>query len=118
MNFNYWTGGIQKSCKSQWAWCSGTRPYPLPENLKWVFNQPDNKNGSEDCLHMRFFQNNTGIALSDRDCGDKFVIACEVRIIMPFILQYTVKVLFHRVNQNCRLATSHRALLMVVARKM
>jgi len=51
---------------------------PLTENLTWAFNQPDNKNGADDCLQMRLMQNNTGIALLDRNCSDKFVIACEV----------------------------------------
>jgi len=79
-NFNYWTGGSQLACKGEWAWCSGSAASPIADGLTWAFNQPDNKLGADDCLHMRLFQNNTGIALSDRNCSDKFVIACEVDI--------------------------------------
>jgi hypothetical protein len=80
-NLNYWTGATQKGCKGQWAWCSGLSTSPLPENLTWGFNQPDNKAGGDDCIHMRLMQNTTGISLFDRNCSDKFVIACEVNII-------------------------------------
>jgi hypothetical protein len=41
-------------------------------------NQPDNKAGGDDCIQMRLLQNATGIALYDRNCSDKFVVACEV----------------------------------------
>jgi len=79
-NFNYWTGATQKGCKGQWGWCSGSEILPLPDNLTWAFNQPDNRNGADDCLQMRLFQNKSGIALYDRNCSDKFVIACEVHL--------------------------------------
>jgi Lectin C-type domain len=78
-NFNYWTGATQKDCKGQWTWCSGSSAVALPENLTWGFNQPDNKAGGDDCIQMRLMQNATGIALFDRNCTDKFVIACEVK---------------------------------------
>jgi len=77
-NLNYWTGGSQSGCKGEWAWCSGSEVADLPDNLTWAFNQPDNKAGADDCLQMRLFQNKSGIALADRNCADKFVIACEV----------------------------------------
>ena len=79
-NFNYWTGATQKGCKGQWAWCSGLSKSPLPDNLTWGFNQPDNKAGGDNCIQMRLMQNKTGISLFDRNCSDKFVIACEVNI--------------------------------------
>jgi Lectin C-type domain len=77
-NFNYWTSATQKGSKGQWAWCTGQTTALLPDNLTWAFNQPDNKAGGEDCIQMRLTQNATGIALSDRNCTNKFVIACEV----------------------------------------
>jgi hypothetical protein len=77
-NLNYWTGATQKGCKGQWAWCSGLSTSPLPDNLTWAFNQPDNKAGGDDCMQMRLMQNTTGISLFDRNCSDKFVFACEV----------------------------------------
>jgi hypothetical protein len=51
---------------------------PLTDNLTWAFNQPDNKAGGDDCIQIRIMQNATGIALYDRNCSDKYVIACEV----------------------------------------
>jgi Lectin C-type domain len=77
-NFNYWTGATQRGCKGQWAWCTGLSIAPLPDNLTWGFNQPDNRAGGDDCIQMRLMQNSTGVALFDRNCSDKFVIACEV----------------------------------------
>jgi hypothetical protein len=77
-NFNYWTSATSRGSKGQWNWCTGTSSLPLTSNLTWAFNQPDNKGGVEECLHMRLMQNSTGVALSDRNCSDKFVIACEV----------------------------------------
>jgi len=82
---NFWTGGSQLACKGEWAWCSGSAASPIADNLTWAFNQPDNKLGADDCLHMRIFQNKTGIALSDRNCSDKFVIACEVEFLFKNI---------------------------------
>jgi hypothetical protein len=66
------------NCKGQWSWCSGVEASPIVENLTWSFGQPDNKNGGDNCLQMRLFQNATGIALSDRNCSDRYVFACEV----------------------------------------
>jgi Lectin C-type domain len=78
-NLNYWTGGTQRSCKGQWSWCAGADSVAFQDNLTWAFNQPDNRAGADDCMHMRFPQNSSAaIVLSDRNCSDKYVIACEV----------------------------------------
>jgi len=77
-NFNYWTGGTQRSCKGQWSWCAGAESVPFPVNLTWAYNQPDNRAGADDCVHMRILQNATGIVLLDKNCSDKYVVACEV----------------------------------------
>jgi hypothetical protein len=77
-NLNYWTGGTQRGSKGNWGWCSGTGVKPLPHNLTWGLDQPDNKALNDDCLQMRLTANKTGIHLWDRNCSSKFVIACEV----------------------------------------
>jgi Lectin C-type domain len=78
-NLNYWTGGTQRSCKGQWSWCAGADSVAFQDNLTWALNQPDNRAGADDCMHMRFPQNaSAGIVLADRNCSDKYVIACEV----------------------------------------
>jgi len=51
---------------------------PLLDDLTWAMSQPDNKAGEDDCLHMKLVDN-SGIAISDRNCSDKYVIACEVK---------------------------------------
>jgi hypothetical protein len=51
----------------------------LPRQLlTWAFNQPDNRAGGDDCVHMRFLQNTTGLVLADKNCSDKYIVACEV----------------------------------------
>jgi len=76
-NLNYWTGGIQ-GCKGLWGWCAGSKFLPLSASLKWAAQQPEYKKGNENCLHMRIYSNQTGAVLSDRQCKDRYVFACEV----------------------------------------
>jgi hypothetical protein len=75
---NYWTGGTQRSCKGQWSWCAGADSVAFPDNLPWASKQPDNRAGADDCVNMRLLLNATGIVLADKNCSDKYVIACEV----------------------------------------
>jgi Lectin C-type domain len=86
-NFNYWTGGTQQGCKGQWKWCGAVDP-TIKTSLQWAPNQPDNKGGNESCLHLRIFNNATyfGVKLTDRNCTDKYVYACQVNIKRIFSL--------------------------------
>jgi Lectin C-type domain len=78
-NLNYWTGGTQQGSQGQWSWCGKQTVVSLSNDLKWEPGQPDNKGGSEDCLHLRFVLcNETGAIISDRNCADKYIYACEV----------------------------------------
>jgi len=76
-NWNYWTGGLQ-GCRGLWGWCDGSTFIPLPENLTWAPNQPEIKNETENCLHMRIHKNDSSTALSDRACTDRYIYACKV----------------------------------------
>jgi hypothetical protein len=77
-NLNYWTGGLQGS-RGAWGLCDGANFIPIPENLTWAPNQPDNMlNEKENCLHMRIHKNESSTALSDRACTDKYIYACKV----------------------------------------
>jgi len=76
-NLNYWTGGKQGS-KGTWGWCAGAQSQPFTANLSWAPNQPEYAKDNENCLHMRVFQNKSGLLLNDRDCKDKYIYACKV----------------------------------------
>jgi len=79
-NLNYWTGGVQ-GCKGFWGWCSGSELQPFTSNLSWGMGQPEHKKEKENCLHLRVTQNSSGVLLSDRECKDKYIFACEAKIV-------------------------------------
>jgi len=76
-NFNYWTAGTQRGCRGQWRWCwSGSKT--MKSEIAWAPGQPDNLKGNESCLHMRFYTNGMGLRITDRNCTDKYIFACQV----------------------------------------
>jgi hypothetical protein len=72
-NSNYWTDGIKKD--SAWHWSVAN--LTVPSTLQWDVSQPDNKNGNEDCLHVKLFPG-VGVKLTDRSCSHKYIYACQV----------------------------------------
>jgi Lectin C-type domain len=90
-NFNYWTGGTQKDCRGSWSWCGkdGARMFN-DDGVIWDKDQPDNKGGREDCIHLKLKKNNaTGqpqeFVLTDRNCTDKYILGCKVGVSIIFI---------------------------------
>jgi hypothetical protein len=78
LNRNYWVGGSREN-NCSWKWCtSDGASMNVSGDVAWLPGQPDNVNGSETCLHMRVFSNGSNVALSDRKCADKYVMACRV----------------------------------------
>jgi Lectin C-type domain len=77
-NMNFWTGGTQKGCQGQWGWCGAGGG--IGDDIKWEKGQPDNKGGQENCVHMRFVLNATGTIITDRNCTNKYIYACEVEV--------------------------------------
>jgi hypothetical protein len=75
LNYNYWTGGAQQGCWGEWGWCQGSNASVMPNDVTWLPGQPDNS--SEGCLSLRIFKNGSNIALSDKRCLDKFIMACK-----------------------------------------
>jgi len=81
-NLNFWTGGTTQECPGQWSWCGSQPVLGLSNDLKWEKGQPDNHGGTEDCLHLRVVLNQTGIIITDRNCTFKYMLACEVNILL------------------------------------
>jgi hypothetical protein len=52
-NYNYWTGGTQKDCSGSWSWCAREGTKVVSDDVTWDLNQPDNKGGNEDCIHLK-----------------------------------------------------------------
>jgi Lectin C-type domain len=79
-NYNYWTGGTQQECRGSWGWCGpGSVPRGVADDLKWEPGQPDNLGGRQDCVHIKNF-NTSGLLLTDRNCTDKYIVACKVKM--------------------------------------
>jgi hypothetical protein len=81
-NFNYWTAGTQKNCRGTWSWCGNNGARVVSADVTWDKDQPDNKGGHEDCIHLKLKKNSTGhpqeFVLTDRNCTDKYILACKV----------------------------------------
>ncbi|CAB3370426.1 Hypothetical predicted protein [Cloeon dipterum] len=81
-NFNYWTSGTRKgSPLIRWAWCKSAGPALFTQDLTWERGQPDNKGGNETCTHFRFNFNTSKTILTDRNCSNLLIFACEREII-------------------------------------
>jgi len=86
-NYNYWTGGSQQGCKGVWGWCDpeGIKPLDSLGTLQWETGQPDDKGGNQDCVHLKYMVTAgkvpvKGFFLTDRNCSDRYIFACEVKI--------------------------------------
>jgi hypothetical protein len=77
-NFNYWTGGTQQECRGTWGWCGNAAgPRGIQDEIKWDVGQPDNLGGRQDCIHLKI-DITKGLLLTDRNCTDKYILACKV----------------------------------------
>ncbi|XP_065345600.1 uncharacterized protein LOC135943114 [Cloeon dipterum] len=80
-NFNYWTSGTRKgSPLIRWSWCTSAGPALFAQDLTWERGQPDNKGGNETCTHFRFNFNTSKSILTDRNCSNLLIFACEREI--------------------------------------
>jgi len=81
LNLNYWTSGTQQGCRGVWSWCGGASGDRGIDGLVlWETGQPDNKGGRQDCTHLKFI-NGSGFFLTDRNCTDRYILACKVFLI-------------------------------------
>jgi Lectin C-type domain len=92
-NFNYWTAGTQKNCRGTWSWCGNGGAKVVNADVTWDKDQPDNKGGREDCIHLKLKKNATGhpqeFVLTDRNCTDKYIVACKVTQVSLLIIIFT-----------------------------
>jgi Lectin C-type domain len=84
-NFNYWTSGTKKNL-GNWSWCGKDGVNLLNANVTWDIGQPDNKGGNEDCIHLKLKKSASGdpdkFVLTDRNCTDKYILACRVDLVL------------------------------------
>jgi hypothetical protein len=77
-NHNFWAGGTQLDCRGLWRWCGGPAGIiEIADGIKWEQGQPDNLGGRQDCLHLKNVKG-MGLRLTDRNCTDRYVLACKV----------------------------------------
>jgi hypothetical protein len=95
LNLNYWVGGIREDVC--WKWCSSLGSLSSESaDLAWMSREPDNVNGNESCLHLRIYNNGSNVALSDKKCSSKYVMACKVLFCVSFrseVLEYYFRAL-------------------------
>jgi hypothetical protein len=78
-NFNYWTSARRIIANETFQWCLLDQNIQFSNNSKmWAAGQPDNKNKTQNCIHLAIPKNKTSIELTDRNCSDKFVFGCKV----------------------------------------
>lgn len=79
-NSNYWTWGfrLNKSTSENFHWCNADVLEVSSSVVQWHSGQPDNLGGNQRCMHLRVLTNVSKMVVSDRNCSDKYVYACEV----------------------------------------
>lgn len=68
---------------SIFQWCTPDGSNVSDVSVQWQKGQPDNLGGEQRCLHARVLTNVSKIIVSDRNCSDKYVVACETKITTP-----------------------------------
>jgi hypothetical protein len=78
-NLNYWTSARRIFKNNTFEYCHSNASSPLMATDKyWGHNEPDNKNGSQDCVHLKINKTAKVAQLTDRGCKDGYVFACQV----------------------------------------
>ncbi|XP_059489187.1 uncharacterized protein LOC132204590 [Neocloeon triangulifer] len=74
---NYWTAGL-RATTSDFSWCSASGSIALDKSkVSWAVGQPNNANGSENCLRINV--TNASFQISDQVCTEEFLFACQGR---------------------------------------
>ncbi|XP_065342122.1 uncharacterized protein LOC135940920 [Cloeon dipterum] len=74
---NYWTSGLRTQ-GSKFSWCTKSGYSEMTGSVDlWAPGQPDNLNGSENCVHMSIKKENTSVYLTDKNCTKINVFSCQ-----------------------------------------
>ncbi|XP_065340587.1 macrophage mannose receptor 1-like [Cloeon dipterum] len=69
---NYWTSGLRTQGKN-FSWCNNNNG----SVHFWAPGQPDNLNGSENCVHMNIKKEKSSVYLTDKKCTNINVFSCQ-----------------------------------------
>ncbi|XP_059479027.1 uncharacterized protein LOC132198808 [Neocloeon triangulifer] len=76
---NFWTAANRVGPQN-FSWCKKNGSAEINStNIPWGFNQPDNINQSQNCLHIRVIKSNSSLYFSDRMCTDTYFLSCQGR---------------------------------------
>lgn len=91
---NYWTSGLRMIPQQTFSWCSSNNKSvstPIIEaEQNWAAQQPDNANGSQNCIHMNVTREYATVLLSDRKCTDHLLFACQVHYLIVFSFRFII----------------------------
>jgi hypothetical protein len=77
-NLNYWTAARRTFKNDSFAFCLENATALAKSAPYWGNNQPDNKNDSQNCIHMFINKTHKLAQLTDRNCNDSFIFSCQV----------------------------------------
>ncbi|XP_059471660.1 uncharacterized protein LOC132194422 [Neocloeon triangulifer] len=85
-NYNYWTYGLKfnDSIKEAFWWCDPISATEVSNGtVEWKAGQPDNMGGNESCLHLQVVHKDSKMVVTDRNCADDYMLACESFVTTP-----------------------------------
>ncbi|XP_059489868.1 uncharacterized protein LOC132205048 isoform X2 [Neocloeon triangulifer] len=76
-NANYWTSGLRFNDRN-FGWCVKNDTVLMDGvNLPWAAGNPDNRNGTENCLHLKVNRTRADFLFSNRICTSLQFLACQ-----------------------------------------
>lgn len=75
---NYWTAARRTFKNDSFDYCLENATALAKAASYWGTNQPDNQNGTQDCIHMHINKTQNMALMTDRNCNDSFIFSCQV----------------------------------------
>ncbi|XP_059484775.1 uncharacterized protein LOC132202085 [Neocloeon triangulifer] len=77
-NYNYWTSARRLFSNNTFQWCLSLNGTQFTDvGSMWAVGQPDNRNNSQNCIHLSIPRDRNTTELTDRNCNDTYVFACK-----------------------------------------